>query len=209
MNEKVNEPKSETGADDVRWDLSDLYQGLDDPALDRDVERFMELAEQFGKRHRGNLESTLGESLEDQAVLRQLGDKLMVYLMLRRSTDATNAEIERRIAQAQERFSRAYADHINFFEHELVEIADDEYEKALAASAVAARHRPYLDHLRANRQYLLSEEVERALTLRSPYGPSEWSEYINELEAELRFELDGETLNLPQLLHVASNDVAL
>lgn len=206
MNENVNQPNSATGADDVRWDLSDLYQGLDDPALDRDVELFMELAERFGKRHRTNLEQTLGESLEDQAELRQLSDKLMVYLSLRRSTDATNAQIEGKIAQTQEKFSRAYADHLNFFEHELVEISDENYEKALRASEVAARHRPYLDHLRANRKYLLSEDVERALTLRSPYGPSEWSEYINELEAELRFELDDETLNLPRLLHVASND---
>jgi oligoendopeptidase F len=53
---------------------------------------------------------------------------------------------------------------------------------------------------------LLEENVERALTLRSPFGPSEWSDYIDEMEAELRFELDGESMNLPQILHVISND---
>jgi oligoendopeptidase F len=93
MNEKVNQRANEAGADDVRWDLSDLYEGLTDPALDEDLGRFVELAERFSKRHKGNLKSTLGQSLDDQAVLRQLSDKLLVYLSLRRSTDATNADL--------------------------------------------------------------------------------------------------------------------
>ncbi len=71
---------------------------------------------------------------------------------------------------------------------------------------VAARHRPLLDHIRANRRFLLTEPVERALTLRSPFGPSEWSDYIDEMEAELRFDFDHRPLTLPEILHVVSND---
>lgn len=196
----------DTGAADVRWDLTDLYRELDDPALDEDVARFLAMAEAFDKNHRGRLHETLGQALREQAAMQTLGSKVMVYLMLRRSTDAVNAEIERRMGQAQEAFSVAEANHLTFFEHELVALSEERYETALAADAYAQHHRSYLDHVRANRQYLLKEDVERALTLRGPFGPSEWAEYTNELEAELRFTLGERTLTLPELLHVVSND---
>lgn len=196
----------DTGAADVRWDLNDLYRDLDDPALDEDVARFLAMAEAFDKNHRGKLHETLGQALREQAAMQTLGSKVMVYLMLRRSTDAVNPEIDRRMGQVQEAFSVAEANHLNFFEHELVALSDEQYKAALAVDPFAQHHRSFLDHARANRQYLLKEEVERALTLRSPFGSSEWAEYTHELEAELRFTLGDRTLTLPELLHVVSND---
>jgi oligoendopeptidase F len=130
----------------------------------------------------------------------------MGYLFLRRSTDATNEKIEQRIGQIQEAWSRAHANHLNFFDHELVAIPEATYQAVLDRDEVAKRHRPMLDHARANRSYLLSEDIERALTLRGPFGPAEWSDYLREAETELRFELDGETKTLPEILHVATND---
>src|SRR5690606_25018452 len=52
----------------------------------------------------------------------------------------------------------------------------------------------------------LEENVERALTLRSPFGSSEWGDYVEELESLLRFSLDGKDHTLPEILHVISND---
>lgn len=197
-----------TGAEQVRWDLSDLYSGLDDPQIDADLRDLLAQAKAFDESFRGRLSDKLGESLEAQAKMSCLADKLLVYLFLRRSTDAGNAKIQQRIGQVQEAWSRAEADHLNFFDHELVAIDDETYRAILDRDENARRHRPLLDHLRANRKYLLEEPVERALTLRSPFGPSEWSDYIEELEAELRFSLEGKSLNLPELLHVISNDLS-
>lgn len=203
----AKQPVEDTGAGEVRWNLSDLYRDLDDPALDADLNRFLSMAKDFDERHRGRLHETLGAALREQGAMQTLASKLLVYLMLRRSTDATNAQIERKMGQAQEALSVAEADHLNFFEHELVALSEEQYEHLVESDEDVRHHRPYLDHLRANRQYLLNEEVERALTLRSPFGPSEWKEFTNELEAELRFQLDDERqLTLPELLHVVSND---
>ncbi len=195
-----------TGAEDVRWDLSDLYADLDDPQLDRDLEALLGKAAQFDERFRGRLGEALGDALRAQAEISALGDKLFGYLFLRKSTDATSEAIQKRLGQVQEAFSRAEADHLTFFEHEVAAISEDDYEAILARDAEAARHRPLLDHIRANRDYLLDENVERALTLRSPYGPSEWQSYIDEMEAELRFEFEGESLGLPGILHIVNND---
>jgi oligoendopeptidase F len=195
-----------TGAEDVRWELGDLYRDLDDPQLERDLEALLAMAEAFDAAHRGKLEDTLGQALRDQAAMTALGDKLFGYLFLRKSTDATSEAIQKRLGQVQEAWSRAEADHLTFFEHELAATSDEAYEALVARDEEVARHRPYLDHLRANRSYLLDEHVERALTLRSPYGPSEWQSYIDEMEAELRFEFEGESHGLPGILHIINND---
>jgi oligoendopeptidase F len=195
-----------TGAEDVRWELGDLYVDLDDPLLDRDLEALLEMAKAFDAAHRGNLTETLGQALRAQAEMSARGDKLFGYLFLRKSTDATSEAIQKRLGQVQEAWSRAEADHLTFFEHEVSAMSDADYEALVARDEEVARHRSYLDHIRANREYLLEENVERALTLRSPYGPSEWQSYIDEMEAELRFELEGESHGLPGILHVINND---
>ena len=39
----------------VRWDLSDLYAGPDDPRIDADLDRALEQARAFEKRRRGGV----------------------------------------------------------------------------------------------------------------------------------------------------------
>lgn len=204
--QRKTEIKKPTGAEDVRWELDDLYDGVDDPRIDADLDEVLRMAKRFENEHRGKLEQTLGDALALNAKMTCHVGKLMVYLFLKRSTDATNEQIQQRMGQVLESWSRAAANHLTFFEHELVAISDAGYEKILETDENAKRHKPLLDLTRANRQYLLEENVERALTLRSPFGPAEWSDYIDEMESELRFEFDGGSKTLPELLHVVSND---
>lgn len=198
--------EKKTGAENVRWDLSDLYASVDDPAIDADLSALLDLAKRFEDKHKGKLLTTLGAALSLNSEISGLADKLMVFLFLNRSTDATNDRIQQRLGQVSEAWSRASANHLTFFEHELVEISDDDYTALLESDENARRHRSLLDHVRANRKYLLDEPVERALVLRSPFGSHEWSDYMDEMEAELRFDLDGEPKTLPEILHVVSND---
>jgi len=195
-----------TGAEQVRWNLDDLYKDTSDPSLDADLAALVGQAEAFERAHRGKLAQTLGAALVAKAEMAELANKLIVYLSLRRSTDASNATIQQRLGQVFEAWSEAEANHLNFFEHELVAIEDATYQAILARDEIAARHRSLLDHIRENRGYLLEENVERALTLRSPFGASEWGDYIDEVEAELRFAFDGRSLTLPEVLHQISND---
>jgi oligoendopeptidase F len=195
-----------TGAESVHWDLADLYSDVDDPKLDADVERLVSLAKRFHETHAGKLADTLGAALDAQAEMTRLSDQVFVYLFLRRSTDATNQKIQQRLGMVQEAWSRASADYLTFFEHELVAIDDAVYADILKRDAIALRHKSLLDYIRVNRRFLLAENVERALTLRSPFGPSEWSDYVDEMETELRFDFDSRQLTMPEILHLVSND---
>jgi len=202
----LSEQTLSTGAENVHWDLTDLYKDVDDPKLDQDLEKLLALTETFHSEFAGQLSTRLGDALTHQSEIECLADKLMVYLFLRKSTDATNETIQQKMGQAQEALSRASADFLTFFDHEVVAIDDADYHRLVDDDPVCAKHQSLLDHLRANKDYLLEETVERALTLRSPFGASEWSDYMDELEAELRFSFDQRDMTLPEILHVTAND---
>ena len=44
-----------TGAEDVAWDLSDLYDGGDDPRIEQDVEQTEAAAAAFRERYYGTV----------------------------------------------------------------------------------------------------------------------------------------------------------
>ena len=51
-------------AEGINWDLSDLYEGISDPRVEKDFERISARADRFEKKYRGKIKSpslTAGE----------------------------------------------------------------------------------------------------------------------------------------------------
>ena len=46
-----------TGAEDVRWNLTDLYASADDPKIEANLSRELERAREFEKRYKGKIAS--------------------------------------------------------------------------------------------------------------------------------------------------------
>ena len=44
-----------TGAEDINWDLSDLYAGVNDPNLDRDLDQADARADKLAEQYRGRI----------------------------------------------------------------------------------------------------------------------------------------------------------
>ena len=198
-------PKIESAAQNVRWDLSSIYSGVDDPQIDLDIAEFTRQAEAFHASHKGKLAETLGHAISDYSELEMLGAKVMVYLFLQQSLDVTNELVKAKVAEARKAMSQVQGEYLTFFELELVALDDAVLAKWYARNEVAAKHRPWVEQQRIFKPHLLSEPVEGALTKRSPFGPSSWDEFFDECEADLRFELEGETRNLTEMLDVLAN----
>ena len=198
-------PKIESAAQNVRWDLSCIYSGVDDPQIDLDIAEFTRHADAFHASHKGKLAETLGRAISDYSELEMLGAKVMVYLFLQQSLDVTNELVKAKVADARKAMSQVQGEYLTFFELELVALDDAVLAKWYARNEVAAKHRPWVEQQRIFKPHLLSEPVEGALTKRSPFGPSSWDEFFDECEADLRFELEGETRNLTEMLDVLTN----
>src|SRR6266496_100275 len=198
-------PKIESAAENVRWNLSSIYSGVDDPQIDLDIAEFTRQAEAFHANHKGKLAETLGRAISDYAALDMLSAKIMVYLFLQQSLDVTNEQVKAKVADARKTMSQVQGESLTFFDLELVALDDEVLEKWYASNDVAAKHRPWIEQQRIFKPHLLSEPVEAALTKRAPFGTSSWDEFFDECEADLRFELEGETRNLTEMLDVLTN----
>lgn len=190
------------GTEQVRWDLSVLYADIDDPRLESDLRDFAAMAERFSLAYKGKLAELLGSAIGDYSEMEMLQGKIASYLFLRESTDLTNAAIKARHAEVQRELSALCGEHLTFFELELVQLTSDALEAWYARDSIVAKHRPWIEHMRLFKPHFLTEPVESALTKRSAFDSSSWSEFFDEVEADLEFSFRGATQNLTELLHL-------
>jgi len=198
---RITMEEEQSNAGDQRWDLSFLYSGLDDPQIDADIKSLVQMAENFHACHKGKLAETLGKAIFDYQEIKMLENKVMVYLFLTQSTDVANSAVKAKIAAADKTLSQAFGEYLAFWDIELVALSEAELTRLYDNDPLAAKHRPWLEHARTFKPNLLSESVESALTKRSSFGPSAWSEFYDELCSDLKFEFNGQKKNLEAMLH--------
>jgi oligoendopeptidase F len=187
---------------EVRWDLSILYSDIDDPRLDSDLSSLAEMAKRFSLTYKGKLAELLGPAIKDYSESEMLLGKIASYLSLRESTDLTNAAIKAKHAEVQRELSLLQGEHLTFFELELVQVSNAVLESLYKSDSIVAKHRPWIEHIRIFKPHFLTEAVESALTKRSPFDSSAWSEFFDEVEADLEFKFRGATKNLTELAHL-------
>jgi oligoendopeptidase F len=189
-----------TGAEDVAWDLSDVYDGPDDRALESDLEDARQGAAAFRERYAGKvaeldptglLEAVTELERIDAIVVRA---KAFAYLHFSTNTaDPARGALLQRI-QEQE---AALETELLFFRLEWTALEDDRAESLLVDPALD-HYRHFLQALRRYRPYLLSEPEERVLTEKSVSGSSAWGRLHSELLTAIRVRLDGEEAALEQ-----------
>ncbi len=195
-----------TGAESVRWNLSALYKGVGDPTIDADVTEWIDRAKAFHAAHKGKLAETLGQAIRDYSELSMLSGKTGAYLFLLTSVNTGDAAAKAKMAELDKATSQASAEYLEFFTLELVDLDDAVIAAQAAKDETVKKHLPWLKQVRLFKPHVLTEVVESALTKRSPFGAGSWSEFFDEVEADLRFAWKGEELSLTEILHLMTED---
>lgn len=193
------------GTHTVLWNLTAFYSGPDDAAIGADVARLAELLAGFEADFKGRLDSRLGEALEVYSDIVRLMVKLQAYFDLVLARDTGDVAARKEASRVQENMAHLQAKHMTFFDLEVAALEWAAIERQMGGAAVA-HHKPLIEQIRKLGSHYLDEAVERTLVRRAPFGPSEWSDMMSEMETQLRFELDGAQLNLAETLHVMSDD---
>ncbi len=188
-----------------RWSLTHLYSGPEDLTLAADMAELENLAKNFQASFAGQLKTKLAEAVRALATIDELSNKLLSYLFLSSSTALDDEKIKNVKADVERRWSKAAADYLTFFDHELVGLDESEVNNQAEADDFLKKHLPMLRHARKQKEFLLPERVEMALSKRAPFGPGSWADFYDEVEADLRFDLDGEQKTLTELLEVMSH----
>src|SRR5450755_4518339 len=189
-------------ASQVRWDLSTMYSEIDDPRLDADLGTLADMARHFSANYKGKLAEHLGPAIKDYSEIEMLSGKITSYLFLRESTDLTNAAIKAKHAGFKRELSAIQGEHLTFFELELVQLGVATLKAFFESDPVVSKHRPWIEHIRTFKRHFLTEPVESALVKRSPFDSSSWSNFFDEVEADLNFEFRGGMKNLTEMMHL-------
>src|SRR5258708_14542949 len=155
-----------TGAEQVRWDLTDLFQSPTDPAIEETLAEALKRAEAFEARYKAKVVSLPPK--EFAAMMRELEEdeelaaKPDVYAYLLHSQNTEDAAAGRLLARVREAGAER-ASHGAFFTLEPPHISDDQSPR-LYAGPQSARYRHTVDEARKFRPPHLSEPEERLLT---------------------------------------------
>ncbi|HVH63409.1 MAG TPA: M3 family oligoendopeptidase [Candidatus Dormibacteraeota bacterium] len=191
-----------TGAEDVRWDLSDLFKSPDDPNIESVLASTLETATAFEAKYKGRVATLDPKSFA--AMMRELGDyeeqavKPEVYAYLLHSEKTQDHAAGRLLARVREA-SAERGSHMVFFALELAQITDD-HAAELFADPASAIYRHTVEEARKFRPHQMTEPEERVLTEFSPVGNGAWVRLFEELCAVIRVELDGQEMALEQAL---------
>ena len=203
----ATDKQRQTLGDLPTWDLSDLYAGRDDPAIDSDMKAGGKAALAFEKEFKGKLGKLSGKAFgaaiqRYEAMQEELG-KAGSYAQLLYAGDMTDAKVGRFYQAIQERITDITS-HLLFFTLETNKLDDAVYDKLVTAAAVK-RYKPWLDDVRAFRAHQLSDEAETMLHELSVVGDAAWSRLFDETIAGLRFQIGGEELTEAEALDLLSS----
>jgi oligoendopeptidase F len=191
-----------TGAEDIAWDLSDLYDGGDDPRLEADEQEADEAAAAFRDRYHGKTAelsaSELREAIEERERIESILTRAIYFAHLWFATDMADPARGALVARLTEK-GAALDTQLLFFGLEIADLDDDAAE-ALIADDELEKWRHWLRSLRKFRPYLLSEPEEKIVTEKSVSGVSAWGRLHEELLGALRVQLDGEEVALEEAM---------
>jgi oligoendopeptidase F len=193
-----------TGAESVRWDLTDLFASPTDPKVEVALSRSLEAVQTFEARYRGKV-ATLEppvfaammrelEQNEEEAALPE------VYAYLLHSQNTQDPAAGRLLARVREASAERGA-HSVFFHLELAQTTD-EHAALLYSHPDSAPYRHTIEEARKFRPHQLSEPEERVLTDFSPVGTAAWTRLFGELCSAVRVDLEGKELPLDQALNL-------
>lgn len=185
------------------WNLSDLYSGPEDPALEADLAQAETQSQSFKKAFAGQLSELSGTRLAEAVIAyEQIMDTLyrvMSYAQLLHAEDMSNAEIGRFYQTLQERVT-AISTLTLFFTLELNQIDDSVLDRQMQDAALQ-KFKPWINETLAQRPHQLSDDMEKLLHEKSVTGRAAWSRLFDETMADMRFQVDGSEKTMSETLN--------
>ncbi|MEA2989916.1 MAG: oligoendopeptidase [Alphaproteobacteria bacterium] len=191
------------------WNLADLYAGIDDPKVKRDLDRADAYSAAFEQDFKGKL-AALAEGPEAgralaSAVVRyeQLDDllgRLVSYAGLIHAGNTIDPARAKFYGDVQERITAA-STHLLFFVLELNRIDDDTLAAAMADPALGY-YRPWLEDIRKEKPYQLEDRLEQLFHEKSFTSYSAWNRLFDETIASLRFQVGKKSLAIEPTLNL-------
>ena len=191
------------------WNLTDLYSGLHDPAIKRDLDRTDAECVAFENAYKGKLAemaksadagAALADAVRHYEAIDDLTGRLGSYAGLLHAGDTVDPQRTKFFGDVQERLTAA-STHLLFFSLELNRIDDALIEAALTVPALG-HYRPWIEDVRRYRPYQLEDRVEQLFHEKSMTAFAAWNRQFDATIANLRFKVQGKSLAIEPTLNL-------
>ena len=191
-----------TGAEEVAWDLSHLYENGEDPRLEEDVQEAEAAAAAFRERYYGRVAvlsaTELVEAIDERERIESIFTRAIYYAHLWFSTDMADSPRGALLARLTEK-GAGLDTQLLFFGLEIADL-DDAAADVLLTDAALERWHYWLRSVRKFRPYILTEPEEKIMTEKSVSGTSAWDRLFDELLGAVRVDLDGTEVGFEQAM---------
>lgn len=191
------------------WDLTDLYQGLDDPDIDRDLKTARDQARRFQSAYQtrtGDLKARdFANAIQEYETICDQVYKVFAFAQLLQAGNVADPETGRFYQGIQERVTEI-STVILFFTLEIGRMDETALQKAMKNKAVA-RYKPWIDGVRLYKDRQLPDQMETLLQEKSLTGRAAFVRLFDETMATMRFIMEGEKqpLDLSSVLNFLSD----
>ena len=179
------------------WDLSDLYKGIKDPEISKDMETYRKSALAFARKYKGKITSLDAKDfltlLKAEEKMSKLSARLGGFAYLNMSTQMKNPEAMAFYQNTSEKLT-AYARPLVFFSLELNRVPEAKIKEWLKDKHVAF-YKPFIERVRKYKKYELSEAVEEILLEKSVTSSEAWVRLYEETSSRLVYTVDGKNYN--------------
>ncbi|HEY7217525.1 MAG TPA: M3 family oligoendopeptidase, partial [Candidatus Binatia bacterium] len=193
----------------IKWDLSDLFAGHDDPQIEKTITECHIRADAFSTRFRNPIEqpetltgSVLLQALEELESIYEALGRVGSYAGLLYASD-TASPVYRDLEQRVEQRSTAIRNLLLFFELAWLKCDEGIVDRLLGDPSLST-YRHYLANLRRYRPHTLTEAEEKIINEKDNSGRNAFGRLFSEITSSLTFELEQkgkrEERNLSQIL---------
>ncbi len=191
------------------WAIEDLYPATDSSEFKSDMAQAAKDADDFAAQYQGKLAEladspkgpqALYDCLKTYEALQDRMGRIACFAFLNYVTKVDDAARAKFFGDVQEKLTQIGV-KVLFLTLELNRI-DDEVMDRVIAQPPLDHYRPWLEELRKEKPYQLSDDLERLFHEQSVTGRGGWSRLFSETMASMRFDVDGEMLPLEPTLNL-------
>ncbi|MGI9534980.1 MAG: M3 family oligoendopeptidase, partial [Thermodesulfobacteriota bacterium] len=185
--------KSRTGAEGVKWNLNDLYKGINDTRIERDIRKIQQNAKNFEKRYRNKIKSsklssaTLFKAVKELEQISEGLGRILSFAYLLFACDTNNQKFGAFLQSMQEKTTEI-RNMLMFFDLEWVKLPDKTATRLLKDKKLSG-YAHFLKHEREYKPHTLSEPEEKILAEKANTGSRAFSRLFDEVINNIAFDI--------------------
>ncbi len=183
------------------WDLSDLYSGINDPQVEKDLSAYLAYNQQLSDKYKSKVASLSAPDfakaikLYEQASV--VASKLGIFAYLNMVTQMKNKEAVAFYQNINEKLTESGKLSI-FFTLEINALSEEAFQALLKDKNVAF-YRPWLEKIRLFKPYELAEDMEALLADKALTSSAAWVRLYDETSSKLKYIVNGKEYNDAEL----------